>query len=47
MIGDLTGAPRAHRVKLFSEDSELLETWAPQVADAIGIRSDGAWSSTC
>jgi len=36
MIGDLTGAPEPVVVKLFSEDKELLATWAPQVADALG-----------
>ena len=36
MIGDLTGAPEPIVVKLFSQDPELLETWAPQVAEAIG-----------
>jgi multidrug efflux pump subunit AcrB len=36
MIGDLTGAPQPIVVKLFSTDPDLLETWAPQVADALG-----------
>jgi CzcA family heavy metal efflux pump len=36
MIGDLTGAPEPVVVKLFSEDPDLLATWAPQVADALG-----------
>jgi multidrug efflux pump subunit AcrB len=36
MIGDLTGAPEPVVVKLFSPDPELLRTWAPQVADALG-----------
>src|SRR5262245_14724762 len=36
MIGDLTGAPEPIVVKLFSQDPELLETWAPQVAEALG-----------
>jgi multidrug efflux pump subunit AcrB len=36
MIGDLTGAPEPVVVKLFSPDAELLSTWAPQVADALG-----------
>src|SRR5262249_39680097 len=36
MIGDLTGAPQPVVVKLFSPDIELLKTWAPQVADALG-----------
>jgi multidrug efflux pump subunit AcrB len=36
MIGDLTGAPEPVVVKLFSPDADLLTTWAPQVADALG-----------
>ncbi|HYM23101.1 MAG TPA: efflux RND transporter permease subunit [Vicinamibacterales bacterium] len=36
MIGDLTGAPEPVVVKLFAPDPELLSTWAPQVADALG-----------
>src|SRR5262249_54678246 len=36
MIGDLTGAPEPVVIKLFAEDPELLRTWAPQVADALG-----------
>ena len=36
MIGDLTGAPQPVVVKLFSPDADLLATWAPQVADALG-----------
>ncbi len=35
MIGDLTSAPEPVAIKLFSEDPKLLNTWAPQVADAI------------
>ena len=35
MIGDLTGAPQPIQIKLFSEDADLLNQWAPQVADAI------------
>jgi CzcA family heavy metal efflux pump len=35
MIGDLTGAPQPVVVKLFSDNGELLKTWAPQVADAL------------
>jgi multidrug efflux pump subunit AcrB len=35
MIGDLTSAPEPVAIKLFSEDPQLLNTWAPQVADAI------------
>ena len=42
MIGDLTGAPEPVVVKLFSDDAELLSTWAPQVADALGkVMIDG------
>jgi CzcA family heavy metal efflux pump len=36
MIGDLTGAPEPVAVKLFSQDADLLKTWAPQVAEALG-----------
>ncbi len=36
MIGDLTGAPEPVVVKLFSQDPDLLTTWAPQVAEALG-----------
>jgi multidrug efflux pump subunit AcrB len=36
MIGDLTGAPEPVVVKLFSPDANLLGTWAPQVAAALG-----------
>ena len=36
MIGDLTGAPQPVVVKLFSSTPDILATWAPQVADAIG-----------
>jgi multidrug efflux pump subunit AcrB len=36
MIGDLTSAPQPIEIKLFSQDSKLLEQWAPKVADAIG-----------
>jgi len=35
MVGDLTSAPEPVAIKLFSEDPQLLNTWAPQVADAI------------
>jgi multidrug efflux pump subunit AcrB len=35
MIGDLTGAPEPVVVKLFSPDPDLLNTWAPQVAEAL------------
>jgi multidrug efflux pump subunit AcrB len=36
MIGDLTGAPQPIVVKLFSPDAQLLASWAPRVADALG-----------
>jgi multidrug efflux pump subunit AcrB len=36
MIGDLTSSPDPVVIKLFSEDADLLNEWAPQVADAIG-----------
>ena len=36
MIGDLSNAPEPVQIKLFSEDAALLDTWGPQVADAIG-----------
>ncbi len=36
MIGDLTGAPQPIMVQLFSPDANLLATWAPRVADALG-----------
>jgi multidrug efflux pump subunit AcrB len=35
MIADLTGAPEPVVVKLFSDDPQVLQTWAPQVADAL------------
>jgi multidrug efflux pump subunit AcrB len=35
MIGDLTGAPEPIQIKLFSNDTNLLSTWAPKVADSI------------
>ncbi len=35
MIGDLTSSPDPIEIKLFSENLDLLKTWAPQVADAI------------
>jgi multidrug efflux pump subunit AcrB len=42
MIGDLTGAPEPVVVKLFSPDADLLTTWAPQVAAALGkVTIDG------
>src|SRR2546430_7598463 len=36
MIGDLTSAPQPVQIKLFSENAELLQTWAPKVAESIG-----------
>jgi multidrug efflux pump subunit AcrB len=36
MIGDLTSSPKPIEIKLFSQDSKLLEEWAPKVAEAIG-----------
>ena len=36
MISDLTGEPQPIEIKLFSDDPQLLATWAPKVADAIG-----------
>ncbi|PYQ96551.1 MAG: AcrB/AcrD/AcrF family protein, partial [Acidobacteria bacterium] len=42
MIGDLTGAPEPVVVKLFSPDPDLLSTWAPHVADALGKVKVGA-----
>ena len=35
MIGDLTSAPEPVVIKLFSQDPELLSSWAPQIAGAI------------
>ncbi len=35
MIGDLTSSPDPIEIKLFSENVELLKTWAPKVGDAI------------
>ena len=35
MIGDLTSAPEPIQIKLFSPDANLLQEWAPKVADAI------------
>lgn len=35
MIGDLSNAPEPVQIKLFSEDSSLLNSWGPRVADAI------------
>ncbi len=40
MIGDLTSSPDPIEIKLYSENVELLKTWAPKVATAIkGISS--------
>ncbi|HZU22497.1 MAG TPA: efflux RND transporter permease subunit [Terriglobales bacterium] len=36
MISDLTGAPQPVVVKLFSDDADLLATWADHVADGLG-----------
>jgi multidrug efflux pump subunit AcrB len=36
MIGDLTSAPQPIDVMMFNPDAELLDSWAPRVADAIG-----------
>ena len=36
MIGDLTNAPQPIFIMMFSPDANLLKTWAPRVADAIG-----------
>ncbi len=35
MIGDLTSAPEPAVIKLFSENPEVLNEWAPKVADSI------------
>jgi len=35
MIGDLTSAPEPIQIKLFSPDGQLLQQWAPRLADAI------------
>jgi len=35
MIGDLTSAPEPIQIKLFSQDVQELEAWAPRVAGAI------------
>ncbi len=35
MIGDLTSSPNPIEIKLFSENFDLLKTWAPKVGDAI------------
>lgn len=36
MIGDLTSAPQPIFIEMFSPDANLLDAWAPKVADAIG-----------
>ncbi len=36
MIGDLTSAPQPVDIMMFSPNAQLLDTWAPKVADAIG-----------
>jgi CzcA family heavy metal efflux pump len=42
MIGDLAGNPEPVVVKMFSQNADLLYTWAPQVADALKeVRVDG------
>ncbi len=35
MIGDLTGAPEPMEIKLFSQDPNLLKTWAPKIGDRV------------
>jgi multidrug efflux pump subunit AcrB len=35
MIGDLTNAPEPVVIKLFSQDPELLQAWAPKIGDTI------------
>jgi multidrug efflux pump subunit AcrB len=36
MIGDLTSAPEPIEIKLFSQDTNQLQEWAPKVADTVG-----------
>jgi multidrug efflux pump subunit AcrB len=36
MIGDLTSAPQPIDIMMFSPNAQLLHSWAPKVADAIG-----------
>ncbi|MGH9688349.1 MAG: efflux RND transporter permease subunit [Candidatus Acidiferrales bacterium] len=36
MIGDLTSAPQPVDIMMFNPDAQLLDQWAPRVADAIG-----------
>jgi len=42
MINDLTGAPQPIEIKLFSQDGNLLNQWAPKVADEIGKAHTGS-----
>jgi len=43
MIGDLTSAPQPIDIMMFNPDAQLLDEWAPRVADAIGnIQVGGA-----
>jgi CzcA family heavy metal efflux pump len=35
MIGDLTSSPEPIEIKLFSQNPDLLKTWAPKVADRL------------
>src|SRR4051812_24095144 len=35
MIGDLSNAPEEIRINMFSDNPDLLATWAPKVADAL------------
>jgi multidrug efflux pump subunit AcrB len=35
MIGDLTSEPEPIQIKLFSQNADVLETWAPKVAEGI------------
>ncbi len=42
MIGDLTSAPQPVYIELFNPSGQLLKSWAPKVAEAIGnIQVDG------
>ncbi|HVI79236.1 MAG TPA: efflux RND transporter permease subunit, partial [Candidatus Acidoferrum sp.] len=36
MIGDLTSAPEPIQIKLFSQDPNQLQEWAPKIAESIG-----------
>jgi multidrug efflux pump subunit AcrB len=36
MIGDLSNAPQPIFIEMFSPDAQLINSWAPKVADAIG-----------